>query len=52
MTEDALPYKYVCMRPLKVEIHQSTVSTDGFHTKSIIAQQSYDSYVLFDFYSD
>ena len=32
------------MRPLKVEIHRSTVSTDGFHWKSIIEQ-------LFDFYS-
>ena len=30
---------YVC-RPLKVEIYRSTVSTDGFHTKSIIEQQS------------
>ena len=26
--------------PLKVEIYRSTVSTDGFHTKSIIEQQS------------
>ena len=28
------------IRPLKVEIYCSTVSTDGFHTKSIIEQQS------------
>ena len=27
-------------RPLDVEIHRSTVSTDGFHTKSVIEQQS------------
>ena len=26
--------------PLKVEIYRSTVSTDGFHTNSIIEQQS------------
>ena len=25
----------VIFRPLKVEIYRSTVSTDGFHTKSI-----------------
>ena len=32
--------------PMKVEIHRSTVSADGFHTKSIIEQQSYDCYKL------
>ena len=30
----------VIFRPLKVEIHRSTVSTDGLHSKSIIGQQS------------
>ena len=30
----------VILRPLKVEIHRSTVSTDGLHSKSIIEQQS------------
>ena len=35
-----------------VEIHRSTVSTSGFHTKSIIEQQSLDdSYQLYDLYS-
>ena len=28
----------VWVRPLKVEIHQRTVSTDGLHSKSIIGQ--------------
>ena len=43
---------YVCfiLVTVKVEIHQSTVSTDVFYTKSIIAiePQSQDSYGLFD----
>ena len=33
-------YHVSCIRPLKVEIYRSTVSTDGFHTKSIIEQQA------------
>ena len=30
----------ITIRPLRVEIHRSTVSKDGFHSKSIIEQQS------------
>ena len=33
-------WKIVIFRPLKVEIHWSTVSTDDFYTKSISEQQS------------
>ena len=29
-----------CCKPVKVEIHWSTVSTGGFHSKSIIEKQS------------
>ena len=41
-----------CYWPLKVEIHRSTVSADGFHTKSIIEHQSWDSCQIFYLYSN
>ena len=37
--------------PLKVGIRRCTVSTDGFYTKSLIEQQSYDSYQLLHLYT-
>ena len=33
--------------PLKVEIHRSTVSTDGFHSKSIIQSKILNNYFIF-----
>ena len=41
----------VIFRQLKVEIRWSSVSTDGFHSKTTIKQQFY-SLQLFDFFSD
>ena len=34
-----------------VEIHQSPFSTDGFHSKSIVEQESLSYSELFDVYS-
>ena len=33
--------------PLKVEIHRSTVSTDGFHSKCIIQSKILNNYFIF-----
>ena len=37
--------------PLKVGKRRCTISTDGFYTKSLIEQQSYDSYQLLHLYT-
>ena len=39
------------IKPLKGEIHQSTIATDAFHAKFTIEKQSFDSCLRFDFYS-
>ena len=36
------------LRPLKVDIHRIAVPTDGFHTNSMIVQQSKEFHQLFD----